>query len=475
MNIQEQLTHANQLRAKGKLDAAVSTYRRILKVKPNHGIAHRELGRVALGLNDVTTAQRHLGKALKTLGDDAATYEALGDLYAASGQHGPAIEAYGKAKSIEGPTNNLSVKEAACLTNAGQWQAAANILQAVLQDDPGHTFAHIGLGDILRDCGQGGLALRSYATAAAYKPTLPLAQTRMKSLVDRSIQRWHFPMMNDEPRNRAFQSAIQRGVSPGDTVLDIGTGSGLLAMMAARAGAKKVYACDDNKDIINATAEVVKHNGLSEQIELIPKRSTSMQLGTDIPERADVLVCEIFDAGVLGEDALWTIQQAYEALLKPSAKVIPSGARVWAAPVESKRLAGYFQVGEVCGFDLSPFNRLADSRLLQIDLQRHEYQMLTDPFVALEIPFGADTPLSGRRDTQITVKTPGRCDGFVFWYELLQDGEPFLSTSAEQSGTHWRQAFMPHRGAEQTLEMGRSYGVSTQYQRYLLWFELARG
>src|SRR6202008_1935184 len=54
---------------------------------------------------------------------------------------------------------------------------------------------------------------------------------------------WHIPMVNDEERNQAYDLALRRAVKPGDLVLEVGTGSGLVSMMAARAGAGRGGAC----------------------------------------------------------------------------------------------------------------------------------------------------------------------------------------------------------------------------------------
>ena len=93
---------------------------------------------------------------------------------------------------------------------------------------------------------------------------------------------WHIPMVNDEERNQAYDLALRRAVKPGDTVLEIGTGSGLVAMMAARAGAGKVVTCEVLPLIADIAREVVAKNGLSERITVLTRKSTQLQVGTDL-------------------------------------------------------------------------------------------------------------------------------------------------------------------------------------------------
>jgi precorrin-6B methylase 2/thioredoxin-like negative regulator of GroEL len=473
MNVQELLLHAAQLAQSGKSDAAIKHYKRILKAKPNHGLAHRDLGRLLLSLGENDRAKRHLEKAIKLIPQDAEALESWGDLMSTLKQFEQALATYAKVREIVGRSTQVVLKEADALRRSGQWQGAVKNFQEVLGNEPDNLFAHIGLGDIFRDAGQPGMALRWYSTASAKEPAHTLATQRMQRLVSKAIQRWHFPMMNDDPRNAAFQKAIEACVKPGDVVLDIGTGSGLLAMMAARAGAKMVYACDDNQMIVDATRSVIQKNGYADRITVIPKRSTALKVGVDLPERVDVLVCEIFDAGVFGEDALNTIRHAHDELLKPGARLVPDGVRVWAAPVRSQQLANAFQVGEVCGFDLSPFNRLKDARLLQTDLGRVDYEELAEPFVALELSLDDTVALSGGHTVELKACVDGRCDGFIFWYELLQDDAVFMSTSARQAGTHWRQAYLPIWEGSHPLKQDHVYRVNTRFERYILWFELS--
>src|SRR5437762_2323299 len=85
----------------------------------------------------------------------------------------------------------------------------------------------------------------------------------------------------------AVRDAIRAAVKPGDVVVDLGSGSGILAFFACEAGARKVYAIEQ-QHTADAAALLAKHLGLADRIEVIHERSMNVEL----PERGDVLVTE---------------------------------------------------------------------------------------------------------------------------------------------------------------------------------------
>ena len=278
-------------------------------------------------------------------------------------------------------------------------------------------------------------------------------------------------MLHDTVRNEAFDAVIRDVVKPGDVVLDIGSGSGLLSMMAARAGASKVYGCDDHVNMCEAARMIIAQNGFADRVTIINKRSTDLVPGVDLP-KADLLICEIFDVGLFGEDALHTIKHAYKHLLKPDARVLPCAVRVWATPIESPRLRKRFEVQSAAGFNVSLFSALADPRVMQVDLNLLDYTPLSDPIPALELGFGPDLELAGEQLSQFKCTTSGSLDGFVFWYDLVLDGTHTLSTAPNAAGTHWLQGFLPQWGEPRHLNEGEHLSLETVYRRYLMWFDL---
>src|SRR5258708_37079418 len=98
-------------------------------------------------------------------------------------------------------------------------------------------------------------------------------------------------LLLDKVRCDAYREAIHRTVKPGDLIVDLGAGTGLLSFFALQAGARHVYAIEMS-DIADATAELIAANGFQGRITLIRKNSKSVRR----PQRCDVLVTETLRA-----------------------------------------------------------------------------------------------------------------------------------------------------------------------------------
>ena len=138
----------------------------------------------------------------------------------------------------------------------------------------------------------------------------------------------HARMLHDDRRTRDYLDALAAVVRPDDVVLDIGTGSGVLAIAAARAGARHVYAIEAS-DIATVAEDVFARNGVADRITLL--RGWSRQV--DLPELADVLVAEVIGNEPLEEEILETTLDARDRLLKPDARLIPYALTLFARPV----------------------------------------------------------------------------------------------------------------------------------------------
>ena len=139
----------------------------------------------------------------------------------------------------------------------------------------------------------------------------------------------HARMLHDDRRTGDYLAALVAAVRPGDVVLDIGTGSGVLSVAAARAGARRVYAVEAT-DIASVAERVFEVNGVQDRVTLLTGWSRQIEL----PEKADLLVAEIIGNEPLEEEILETTLDARRRLLKPRARLIPHALTLVARPVQ---------------------------------------------------------------------------------------------------------------------------------------------
>jgi protein arginine N-methyltransferase 1 len=138
----------------------------------------------------------------------------------------------------------------------------------------------------------------------------------------------HARMLHDHRRTTDYLAALRSAVTPADVVLDIGTGSGILALAAARAGARHVYAVEAS-DIADVAERVFERNGVQDRVTLIRGWSRDIEL----PERADVLVAEVIGNEPFEEEILETTLDARRRLLTPGARLIPHSLELLARPL----------------------------------------------------------------------------------------------------------------------------------------------
>ncbi|KAK4291626.1 hypothetical protein Pmani_035554 [Petrolisthes manimaculis] len=159
----------------------------------------------------------------------------------------------------------------------------------------------------------------NYASLARVScPRDPNTQDTWSRLTNALVDRWHLPMINDQARNSGFKRAIEKAVTEGHhTVLDIGSGTGLLSLYAKKAGATEVYACEVDKFMCEMGKDILKLNDGTSNISILNKHSNNINIPQDIPQRVSLVVSETVDAGLLGEHILTTLQQAWHHHLLP--------------------------------------------------------------------------------------------------------------------------------------------------------------
>lgn len=227
------------------------------------------------------------------------------------------------------------------------------------------------------------LALRIWNESTGNPETAFLAGEALSH----DVPNWHFSLVRDRIRNAAYDAALRRAIKPGMRVLDIGSGTGLLAMMAARAGAAQVYSCEMNPAVADAARDVVAANGLSDRIQVIAKHSGLLNVEADLGGRVDLVVSEIVSNNMLNEDVLPIMEYAVGNLLKPGGGMIPAKGTVRIALAFDPDRKG-LRMGITDGFDLTAFNRLAEpSYMVSSVAERLELQLRSDSVDFLSFDF----------------------------------------------------------------------------------------
>lgn len=157
-------------------------------------------------------------------------------------------------------------------------------------------------------------------------------------------------MMADPVRMRAFTEALRRAVKPGCVVVDVGTGTGFFALLAAKLGARKVYAIDTNP-CIHLAREVAKRNGFGDVIEFIHENVFEVEL----PEKADVLVSDCRGAFALSGRNPELVFRARDRFLADGGTVVSLRDELHVSVIEwpevHDELVSFWSEG---GFDWSP-------------------------------------------------------------------------------------------------------------------------
>lgn len=234
----------------------------------------------------------------------------------------------------------------------------------------------------------------------------------------------HRHYLEDQVRLSAFRQAIRELVTPGSVVVDLGSGTGILGLLACEAGAKRVYSIEETS-LIEVAREICQANGCTERIRFIKALSTHV----DLPEPADVILADQighfgFEAGLFEY-----FSDARRRFLKPNGTTIPGRITFCLAPVEHELLWDQIEFWDrsPMGLNVRPARSIATNTGYPVKLTAE--QLLGRSVEALSVDPGVSGSQPLHFTCTLSVNRPGILHGVGCWFVARLSASVTMSNS----------------------------------------------
>ena len=282
---------------------------------------------------------------------------------------------------------------------------------------------------------------------------------------------FHQLMLDDKLRMHAYEKAIKETVKPGDIVVDLGTGTGILSLWALEAGASCVYGIDLNPDILALAEKMMSQHKFDDRFIAINKLSYDVIL----PERADVLISEIIGNMADNEDFQPILNDAIRRFLKPGGKCLPKDTCAYIVPITAKKAHSAIQMREVK--TLNPNYQL--DKLMQEKSIRNPFNLYYDTLIEKSAQLGSPQRLQYYHDDwsqqpvyckvrSFVVEQDAVFTGFQCYFIADLSDTVSLDISGDDQSLHscsdsWKHAYLP---IEQCISVRKDDVISLSFSRY---------
>jgi precorrin-6B methylase 2 len=255
----------------------------------------------------------------------------------------------------------------------------------------------------------------------------------------------HVWMLRDAVRVFAYRSAIEKHVR-GKTVAEIGCGSGILSILAARAGARRVFAIEETP-IAELARRMFQANGCADRITLIRENSRDARI-----DPVDVIIHELVGHDPLDEGILATIADARRLLVK-GGRMLPARLEILCAGVAASNrlpidkaylLAAVRELPALYDVDVRPVLEALESVEPRVHAAKGEYltgsfdrRILSAPTVLLDFDFQARFAVPELVRRELHIESSGLLGAVVVYFRAHLDDELRLSNSPFGPPTHW--------------------------------------
>lgn len=260
-------------------------------------------------------------------------------------------------------------------------------------------------------------------------------------------------MIADDVRMGSYARAMEELLKPDSVVLDIGTGTGICALLACRLGARRVYAVEP-ADVICIAREAARENGFADRIEFLQDISTNVTL----PERADLIVSDLRGVMPPSEQHIPAIIDARERLLAPGGVLIPQRDVLYAAIVEAPALYdGYLTPWRANrqGVTMRAAEAAVTNNGYNVWLKREELLAAPQEWAAIDYTTVSSPNVSGT--AILTTSRAGTGHGVCIWFDAFLGGTASFSNAPGGRSLIYGSIFFPW---PRPVELGEGDRVS---------------
>lgn len=291
--------------------------------------------------------------------------------------------------------------------------------------------------------GRSWLKARPRLSAWFYPPVEHSAEADYRDYNGRMFAGFHEQerMLADQPRMAFYQAAIARHIQPGDRVVDLGTGTGILAALAARRGAAHVYAID-HSEILQHARTLAKANRI-ENVEFIATHSMDFT----VEEPVDVILHEQMGDCLFDEAMVANVTDLRNRLLKPGGLILPGRFEFYCEPIKinDARLVPFIWELNVQGYDYSCLERNRPQEpgyyhLVSSDLGLVDHFLgEPEPVLTIDLQTLDEADMPHEITFTRTVVNAGRLDGYAVYFRARVDCDLSISSGPldRRRAPHW--------------------------------------
>jgi predicted nicotinamide N-methyase len=288
----------------------------------------------------------------------------------------------------------------------------------------------------------------------------PVAVQSEAQLYDHTCEllKIHESLLKDSRRNLAFYEALKASVKPGSSVLDVGSGTGIWAITAAKLGAKRVVAVEQQQLLVGLIRSLARQNGVADRVEVVHALAQRAQFAGEF----DVVISETVGHLIFDEDIVEIMIDARQRFLKPNGTLIPRVVALVAAPARLKSNHGRLPV-EI-DLDYSCFESLLLNAPIGIT-DKSPLEILGEPRDLVRVDL---SEVQARPDlTSLKAVWPNfstkDVNGFVVWGELRLAEGIDLTTIDTSSWSTTVYPIKPFRADEGRLEFELKLTTATNF------------